>query len=132
MMWEAMQKDREATQKDRETRQKDREAMQKDRETRQKDREAMQKDRETRQKDRETMQKDREERKKERELDERARAESEGRIEARLCQLQENGNMEKRYQGKWSLSMLADYCWTPREMLHRRHKAENQPQLLFR
>jgi hypothetical protein len=20
--------------------------------------------------------------------------------------------MEKRYQGKWSLSMLADYCWT--------------------
>jgi hypothetical protein len=23
-------------------------------------------------------------------------------------------NMEKRYQGKWSLSMLADYCWTLR------------------
>jgi hypothetical protein len=21
-------------------------------------------------------------------------------------------NVEKRYQGKWSLSMLADYCWT--------------------
>jgi hypothetical protein len=21
-------------------------------------------------------------------------------------------NMEKRYHGKWSLSMLADYCWT--------------------
>jgi hypothetical protein len=21
-------------------------------------------------------------------------------------------NMEKRYQGKWSLSMLPDYCWT--------------------
>jgi hypothetical protein len=21
-------------------------------------------------------------------------------------------NMEKRYQGKWSLSMLADYCWS--------------------
>jgi hypothetical protein len=21
-------------------------------------------------------------------------------------------NMEKRYQGKWSLSMLVDYCWT--------------------
>jgi hypothetical protein len=21
-------------------------------------------------------------------------------------------NMEKRYQGKWSLSMLAHYCWT--------------------
>jgi hypothetical protein len=21
-------------------------------------------------------------------------------------------NMEKRYQDKWSLSMLADYCWT--------------------
>jgi hypothetical protein len=20
--------------------------------------------------------------------------------------------MEKRYQGKWSLSTLADYCWT--------------------
>jgi len=20
--------------------------------------------------------------------------------------------MEKRYQGKWTLSMLADYCWT--------------------
>jgi hypothetical protein len=20
-------------------------------------------------------------------------------------------NMEKRYQGKWSLSMLLDYCW---------------------
>jgi hypothetical protein len=25
---------------------------------------------------------------------------------------QETSNMEKRYQGKWSLSMLADYCWT--------------------
>jgi hypothetical protein len=23
-------------------------------------------------------------------------------------------NMEKRYHGKWSLSMLADYCWTLR------------------
>jgi hypothetical protein len=21
-------------------------------------------------------------------------------------------NMERRYQGKWSLSMLANYCWT--------------------
>jgi hypothetical protein len=21
-------------------------------------------------------------------------------------------NVEKRYQGKWSLSILADYCWT--------------------
>jgi hypothetical protein len=40
-------------------------------------------------------------------------------------------NMEKRYQGKWSLSMLADYCWPSREMFHRRHAAENQPQLLF-
>jgi uncharacterized phage infection (PIP) family protein YhgE len=37
----------------------------------------------------EAMQKDREERKKERELDERARVERAGRIEARLCQLQE-------------------------------------------
>jgi hypothetical protein len=26
--------------------------------------------------------------------------------------LQDIYNMEKRYQGKWSLSMLADYCWT--------------------
>jgi hypothetical protein len=38
----------------------------------------------------EAMQRDREERNKERELDERARAESEVRIEAQLCQLQEN------------------------------------------
>jgi hypothetical protein len=25
---------------------------------------------------------------------------------------QDISNMEKRYQGKWSLSMLVDYCWT--------------------
>jgi hypothetical protein len=25
---------------------------------------------------------------------------------------QDISNMEKRYQGKWSLSTLADYCWT--------------------
>jgi hypothetical protein len=25
---------------------------------------------------------------------------------------QDISNMEKRYQGKWSLSMLPDYCWT--------------------
>jgi hypothetical protein len=25
---------------------------------------------------------------------------------------QDISNMEKRYQGKWSLSMLTDYCWT--------------------
>jgi hypothetical protein len=25
---------------------------------------------------------------------------------------QDISNMEKLYQGKWSLSMLADYCWT--------------------
>lgn len=25
---------------------------------------------------------------------------------------QEISNMEKQYQGKWSASMLADYCWT--------------------
>jgi hypothetical protein len=25
---------------------------------------------------------------------------------------QDISNMEERYQGKWSLSMLADYCWT--------------------
>jgi hypothetical protein len=25
---------------------------------------------------------------------------------------QEISNIEKRYQGKWSLSMLVDYCWT--------------------
>jgi hypothetical protein len=25
---------------------------------------------------------------------------------------QDISNMDKRYQGKWSLSMLADYCWT--------------------
>jgi len=25
---------------------------------------------------------------------------------------QEIATMEKRYQGKWSTSMLADYCWT--------------------
>jgi hypothetical protein len=24
---------------------------------------------------------------------------------------QDISNMEKRYQGKWSPSMLADYCW---------------------
>jgi hypothetical protein len=44
---------------------------------------------------------------------------------------QDISNMEKQYQGKWSLSMLADYCWTSREMFHRRHTGENQPQLLF-
>jgi hypothetical protein len=27
---------------------------------------------------------------------------------------QEISNMEKRYQGKWSYDMLADYCWTLR------------------
>jgi hypothetical protein len=25
---------------------------------------------------------------------------------------QDISNMEKRYQGKWSLTMLVDYCWT--------------------
>jgi hypothetical protein len=25
---------------------------------------------------------------------------------------QDISNMEKRYQSKWSLSMLAEYCWT--------------------
>jgi hypothetical protein len=25
---------------------------------------------------------------------------------------QDISNMEKQYQGKWSLSMLDDYCWT--------------------
>jgi hypothetical protein len=25
---------------------------------------------------------------------------------------QDISNMKKRYQGKWSLSMLTDYCWT--------------------
>jgi hypothetical protein len=25
---------------------------------------------------------------------------------------QDISNMVKQYQGKWSLSMLADYCWT--------------------
>jgi hypothetical protein len=25
---------------------------------------------------------------------------------------QDISKMEKRYQGKWSLSMLVDYCWT--------------------
>jgi len=25
---------------------------------------------------------------------------------------QDISSMEKRYQGKWSLSMLVDYCWT--------------------
>lgn len=25
---------------------------------------------------------------------------------------QDIANMEKRYQGKWNVSMLADYCWT--------------------
>jgi hypothetical protein len=25
---------------------------------------------------------------------------------------QDISNMEKRYQCKWSLSMLVDYCWT--------------------
>jgi len=27
---------------------------------------------------------------------------------------QEISTMEKQYQGKWSPSMLADYCWTLR------------------
>jgi hypothetical protein len=37
---------------------------------------------------------------------------------------QENATMEKRCQGKWSTSMLADYCWTlarnAPEQLHKR------------
>jgi len=37
---------------------------------------------------------------------------------------QENATMEKRYQEKWSTSMLADYCWTlvrnAPEQLHKR------------
>ena len=37
---------------------------------------------------------------------------------------QEIATMEKRYQGKWSTSMLADYCWTlirnAPEQLHKR------------
>jgi hypothetical protein len=41
---------------------------------------------------------------------------------------QDISNMENRYQGKWSLSMLAE---PSREMFHRRHTAENQPQLLL-
>jgi hypothetical protein len=40
--------------------------------------------------------------------------------------------MEKWYQGKCSLSMLANYCWTLKREFHRRHTAGNQPQLLFR
>jgi len=31
--------------------------------------------------------------------------------------------MEKRYQGKWSTSMLADYCWSfQRDEPHAQHK----------
>jgi len=37
---------------------------------------------------------------------------------------QEIAKMEKRYQGKWSISMLVDYCWTfarnAPEQLHKR------------
>jgi hypothetical protein len=40
------------------------------------------------------------------------------------CFHQEIATMEKRYQGKWSTSMLADYCWTltrnAPEQLHKR------------
>jgi hypothetical protein len=44
---------------------------------------------------------------------------------------QDSSNMEKQYQGKWSLSILADYCWTLKGMFHKRHTAENQPQSLL-
>jgi hypothetical protein len=35
-------------------------------------------------------------------------------------------NMEKRYQGKWSLSMLANYCWTlKRDVLQVTHSRKS-------
>ena len=38
--------------------------------------------------------------------------------------------MEKRYQGKWSTCMLADYCWTlvrnAPEQLHKRQAKINK------
>jgi hypothetical protein len=39
---------------------------------------------------------------------------------------QDISNMEKRYQGKWSLSMLADYCWTlKRDVPHATHSRKS-------
>ncbi|CAH3942488.1 unnamed protein product [Pieris brassicae] len=36
--------------------------------------------------------------------------------------------MEKRYQKRWSVSMMADYCWTrPRETFQMLPRSENVP-----
>jgi hypothetical protein len=44
--------------------------------------------------------------------------------------LQEIATIEKRYQGKWSTSMLADYCWTltrnAPEQLHKRQEKRSR------
>jgi hypothetical protein len=40
--------------------------------------------------------------------------------------------IEKRYQGKWSPSMLADYCRTLGRDVPRANVAENHPVLLVR
>jgi hypothetical protein len=38
---------------------------------------------------------------------------------------QEIAKMDKRYQGKWSTSMLADYCWTlARNAPEQQHKRQ--------
>jgi hypothetical protein len=43
---------------------------------------------------------------------------------------QEIATTEKRYRGKWSTSMLADYCWTlvrnAPEQLHKRQAKRNR------
>jgi hypothetical protein len=49
---------------------------------------------------------------------------------------QENATMEKRYQGKWSTSMLADYCWTliinaPEQLHKRQAKLKSQVEADF-
>ena len=46
---------------------------------------------------------------------------------------QDVSTVEKRCQGKWSLSMLAEYCWVlRRRKFHRQDIAESDPRLHFR
>jgi hypothetical protein len=45
---------------------------------------------------------------------------------------QDISNMGKRYQGKWSLSMLADYCWTLKRDVPQVTYSRKSTQLFFR
>jgi hypothetical protein len=44
---------------------------------------------------------------------------------------QDISNMVKQYQGKWSLSMLAHYCWTLKRDVPQATYSRNKPQLFL-